>query len=48
MVQIRLLRKRAYFFFLTLEVDVQGLTGGNFLTSPIFQKDEVAKIEEVV
>ena len=48
MVQIRLQRKRVYLFFLTLEVDVQGLIGGNFLTSPIFQKDGVAKIEEVV
>lgn len=35
------------FPFLIVEVDAQGLTGDNFLTTYIFQKDGVAKIEGV-
>lgn len=47
MVTRRLQRRMSCFPFLTVEVDVQGLTGDNFLTIYIFQKDGVAKIEGV-
>jgi hypothetical protein len=41
-------RKTFCFPILTVEVDVQGQIGDNFLTTYIFQKDGVAKIEGVV
>ena len=47
MVTRRLQRRMSCFPFLTVEVDVQGLTGDNFLMTYIFQKDGVAKIEGV-
>ena len=39
--------RRSCFPFLTVEVDAQGLTGDNSLTTYIFQRDGVAKIEGV-
>jgi hypothetical protein len=40
-------RRMSGFLFLTVEVDAQGLTGDNSLTTYIFQRDGVAKIAEV-
>lgn len=47
MVRTRLQRKTFYFRFLTAGVDVQGQIGDDFLTTYIFRKDGVAKIEGV-
>ena len=44
---MQLQRRTSCFPFLTVGVDVLGPSGDNFLTTYIFQKDDVAKIEGV-